>query len=122
MARMSCGLSLLVPLCGQTQDRAELERSRIVGNRELPKVIYIVPWKKPLPDALNGKPPASVLDEVLAPIDRDVHRRHVSYHAQLASPGLAPPTPLAAPAAAAAAAPSATAPRPTPALPQEKKP
>ncbi|MGZ5716149.1 MAG: hypothetical protein ACXWIG_18500, partial [Caldimonas sp.] len=32
-----------------TQDRAELERTQIIGNRELPKVLYIVPWKKPLP-------------------------------------------------------------------------
>src|SRR5450755_719664 len=31
------------------QDQADLERSQIIGNRELPKVLYIVPWKKPGP-------------------------------------------------------------------------
>ena len=126
MARMSCGLSLLLPLAGQAQDRAELERSRILGNRELPKVIYIVPWKKPLPDSLSGKPPASVLDEVLAPIDREVHRRQVIYHAQVMPPGLAPlnapnstTTTPATPSISArpTSAPSATTP-----TPQEKKP
>ncbi len=31
------------------QDRADIDRQQIIGNRELPKVLYIVPWKKPLP-------------------------------------------------------------------------
>ena len=61
------------------QDRADIDRTQIIGNRELPKVLIIVPWKKPLPDALNGKPPASVLDEALAPIDREVFRRQNQY-------------------------------------------
>ena len=64
------------------QDRADIDRSRIIGNRELPKVLYIVPWKKPLPGDLSGRPVASVLDEALAPIDRDVFRRQVQYDAQ----------------------------------------
>ena len=41
-----------------------------------------MPWKKPLPGELTGKPLASVIDEALAPIDRDVFRRQVSYDAQ----------------------------------------
>jgi hypothetical protein len=63
------------------QDRAEIDRTQIIGNRELPKVLYIVPWKKPLPGELAGRPVAGVLDEVLAPIDRDVFRRQVQYDA-----------------------------------------
>ena len=62
-------------------DRMELETTKIIGNRELPKVLYIVPWKRPVPTTLSGKPPASVLDEALAPIDRDVFRREVAYGA-----------------------------------------
>jgi len=61
------------------QDRADIDPTQIIGNRELPKVIYIVPWKKPLPGDLAGRPPASVVDEALAPIDRDVFRRQVRY-------------------------------------------
>ena len=63
-------------------DRADLERTQIIGNRELPKVLYIVPWKKPIPGDLSGRPPVSVLDEALAPVDRDVFRRQVDYDAQ----------------------------------------
>ena len=63
-------------------DRADLDRTQIIGNRELPKVLYIVPWKKPIPGDLSGRPPVSVLDEALAPVDRDVFRRQVDYDAQ----------------------------------------
>ena len=65
------------------QDRADIDRTKIVGNRELPKVLYIVPWKKPLPGNLSGKPVNSVLDEALAPVDREVFRRQVDYGVQV---------------------------------------
>ncbi len=85
------------PASAPTQDRADLERTQIIGNRELPKVLYIVPWKKPIPGDLNGRPPVSVLDEALAPVDRDVFRRQVQYDAQAQA---------RAPAAAAATKPT----------------
>ncbi len=65
------------------QDRADIDKTQIIGNRELPKVLYIVPWKKPLPGQLSGRPVHSVLDEALAPVERDVHRRQVDYAGQL---------------------------------------
>lgn len=61
-------------------DRADLEGTSIIGSRELPKVTYIVPWKKPMPGDLVGRPVASLLDEALAPVDREVFRREVEYH------------------------------------------
>ena len=73
------------PVQPPAEDRADIDRTAITGNRELPKVLYIVPWKKPLPATLSGRPVASVLDEALAPVDRDVFRRHMSYDAQLAA-------------------------------------
>jgi hypothetical protein len=78
----------------QAQDRADIDRTQIIGNRELPKVLYIVPWKKPLPGDLAGRPGASILDEALAPVDRDVFRRQLQYDAQLQSKST--PTPAAA--------------------------
>jgi hypothetical protein len=72
-------------LQASAQDRADIDRTQILGNRELPKVLYIVPWKKPLPGDLAGRPLVSVLDEALAPVDRDVFRRQVNYHGQVAA-------------------------------------
>lgn len=65
------------------QDRAEMDRTPIIGHRELPKVLTIVLWKKPLPGTLAGRPVHSVLDETLAPVDREVFRRQMDYGAQV---------------------------------------
>jgi hypothetical protein len=61
-------------------DRLELEATDITGNRELPKVLYIVPWKRSDLSDLAGKPPNSLLDEVLQPLDRDVFQRENRYY------------------------------------------
>lgn len=85
------------------EDRAELERTRILGQRELPKVLTIVPWKRPLAGAPVTRPLASVLDEALAPVDRDVLRRELHYQAQLRQRALSAKAAGDAAAASAAA-------------------
>jgi hypothetical protein len=64
----------------QVMDSMELGRTEITGNQELPKVLYIVPWKKSDPGDLMGKPVNTLLDEVLAPIDREEFIRRVGYY------------------------------------------
>ncbi|HEY8508812.1 MAG TPA: hypothetical protein VIL32_10670, partial [Steroidobacteraceae bacterium] len=64
-------------------DRLELDTTQITGNRELPKVLYIVPWKRSDLGDLVGKPVNSLLDEVLTPVDRDVFRRENRYYRAL---------------------------------------
>jgi hypothetical protein len=65
------------------RDRIELDASSIKGNQELPKVLYIVPWKDSDIGDLTGRPANSLLDEILAPLDREVFRRQVRYFDQL---------------------------------------
>ncbi len=60
-----------------------LESSAIRGNQELPKVLYIVPWKDPAMAELAGRPVNSLVEEVLAPVDREVFRRQTRYFSQL---------------------------------------
>ena len=88
-ALIACTLALAAS-AAFAQDRADIDRTRVIGNRELPKVLYIVPWRKPPPGELSGKPVNSVLDDLMAPLDRDVFRRHVNYDQQLAAPKAAP--------------------------------
>ena len=61
-------------------DRLQLDTTEITGNRELPKVLYIVPWKHSDLGDLAGRPVNSLLDEVLQPLDRDVFTRENRYY------------------------------------------
>jgi len=82
--------ALLSVTAGRADDRATVDHTNIIGNRELPKVLYIVPWKKPAAGEMSGPPAESVLDEALAPVDRDVFRRQVRYNT-LTQPAAAQP-------------------------------
>lgn len=81
-------------------DRIDLDTTVVTGNRELPKVLYIVPWKKADIGDLPAQPFNTLLDEVLTPVDRDVFRREVTYYGAIAA---------GTDAAAAGAAPAAGA-------------
>jgi hypothetical protein len=67
----------------RVMDSMELGRTEITGNQELPKVLYIVPWQKSDPGDLMGKPVNTLIDEVLAPLDREEFIRQVEYHKDL---------------------------------------
>ena len=67
----------------RVMDSIELGRTEITGNQELPKVMYIVPWQKANPGDLMGRPINTLLDEVLAPIDREEFLRQVDYYDDL---------------------------------------
>lgn len=86
MKRLS---SLLVLACvlgqglAQAQERSNVDGPAILGNQELPKVLYIVPWKKPVQTEVAGKGFVSVVNEDLVPIDREVFLRQVQFQSQL---------------------------------------
>ena len=84
-------------------DRVTLDTTIVTGNRELPKVLYIVPWKKADLGDLPAQPFNTLLDEVLTPVDRDVFRREVTYYGAVSSGGNASPAASANPGAAASA-------------------
>jgi hypothetical protein len=67
----------------KAQDRLELDATQITGNSELPRVLYVVPWKRSDLGDLTGRPVNSLLDEVLTPVDRDVFRRQNRYYEAL---------------------------------------
>ena len=70
---------LLAALPAMAEVQLKLEETEITGARELPKVLYIVSWKKTQPDS-RPLPMQSLVDEILSPIDMDVFRRQVRYY------------------------------------------
>jgi hypothetical protein len=75
-------------------DRLQLDPTAITGNRELPKVMSIVPWKAAEPPGGPDRPMGSLIDEVLAPVDRAEFQREVTYFRDLTSQNPAVPTKL----------------------------
>ncbi|MCC7259305.1 MAG: hypothetical protein IT486_13145 [Gammaproteobacteria bacterium] len=71
--------------------RLDLDPTSIRGNQELPKVLYIVPWKEPALAEPGGRPLGSLVDEALSPVDREVFRRQMAYFDQLYGPAVAAP-------------------------------
>jgi hypothetical protein len=61
-------------------DRLDLDTATVTGDREQPKVMYIVPWKRSDIGDLTARPMNSLVDEILAPVDRDVFKREVVYY------------------------------------------
>lgn len=87
-----------------SSDRIELGTTQISGNRELPKLMYIVPWQRAAVGRISGRPPNSLVDEALAPVDRTVFERQNSYYAALQAASISAPSQPAAPGTPAAPA------------------
>ena len=63
------------------ETRIELQETTVQGASELPKVLYILPWQK---TDMDTKPVKlnTMVDEVMAPVDRDILRRQVQFYEQ----------------------------------------
>ena len=64
----------------KAQERLEMEGTQIIGNKELPKILYIVPWKSAEPFVIASPPIVSIMDKKLTPIDRASFKRKINYH------------------------------------------
>jgi len=64
----------------RAMDSLDLGTTSITGNQELPKVLYIVPWKRSDLGDLVGRPTNTLLEEVLAPVDPEVFERQLGYY------------------------------------------
>jgi hypothetical protein len=85
-------MKYLLPLCLvllsssiYAAERLNMEGTRIRGNQELPKVLYIVPWQEAEVPNLSQPPLQSLIDEALTPVDREVFQRKVRYYDALSA-------------------------------------
>jgi hypothetical protein len=81
--RLLTGLTTIVLLTASltvlAEEQMDLEGMAVIGNRELPKALFIVPWKDPGADLTPERPVNSLIDEALQPVDPDVFRRKLDY-------------------------------------------
>lgn len=84
MRRLTLGLmiaSVALPLsavAGSNPDM-DMDGMSVIGNRELPKALFIVPWKDPAAALTPERPVNSLVDEALQPVDPEVFRRKLDY-------------------------------------------
>jgi hypothetical protein len=52
-------------------DRLDMKGTSIIGNSELPKSLYIVPWQQADQGILAGQLVHDLLDEILVPLERE---------------------------------------------------
>ena len=57
-----------------------MEGTEIVGNKELPRVLYIVPWKSVERVEIKTPPITSIMDQQLSRLDRAAFKRSIHYH------------------------------------------
>jgi hypothetical protein len=62
------------------QEKLQMQGTKITGNKELPKVLYIVPWKSVERFEISSPPIASIMEQKLTPIDRASFKRSIHYH------------------------------------------
>ncbi|EGV51043.1 hypothetical protein [Candidatus Endoriftia persephone] len=72
-------LALLMQTPAQAEQRLELQGTSIIGSRESPQVLYLVPWQKPGPGQPLGMPSLQSASDLLAPIERAQFRRRLDY-------------------------------------------
>ncbi|QFU77215.1 hypothetical protein EY643_16980 [Halioglobus maricola] len=67
------------------QPSVQLE-SRVTGNQELPRVMYILPWRQPAEVEFDWQPEPGIAGELFQPLRRDEYLRELRYR-QASSPG-----------------------------------
>ena len=65
------------------EDRIQLDGTSIKGSRELPKVLYIVPWKSARLGTLSVSAGSKTFNTEMEALDRDVFRRQLRYYGML---------------------------------------
>ncbi len=68
-----------VPSLTAAAQQLDMDGMSVIGNRELPKALFIVPWKDPEAGLTPERPVNSLVDEALQPVDPDVFRRKLDY-------------------------------------------
>ncbi|MFT6436634.1 MAG: hypothetical protein ACJAVI_004704 [Candidatus Azotimanducaceae bacterium] len=80
---ITCGLSNVVS--SAEVETIYLEETYISGNQELPKVLYILPWKNQSTGAISAVEPRSSLDRVMTLVYPHEYRLELNFRSNFAN-------------------------------------
>lgn len=84
MTRFYILVLMLLPVLCLAEQRIQLKSSTITGNSELPKILYVVPWKKVAATEIKYRLTVhGIADDVLKPIDPEEFQRQAKNYAEL---------------------------------------
>lgn len=72
------GILVSSPLLADQQ--LDLDGTSITGSKELPNILYIVPWEKPVKGELNEPFSFDIDENLFMPLDRDSFLRQAEYY------------------------------------------
>lgn len=72
-------LIFLIPIANAADEAKELSGISIMGNKEAPKSLFIVPWKSSELGNENTLS-SSLLNEKMVPVDKDVFQRELDFY------------------------------------------
>lgn len=73
----------LVSLQAFSEEQKVMEGISIIGSKESPKALFIVPWKDAVSPLAPERPLNSLLNDKPLPVDPDVFRRYLRYYDQV---------------------------------------
>jgi hypothetical protein len=79
-------LTALLLCCGHwslAQEPVVTLRSKVTGEQQQPRVMYLVPWQQPGEQGFDYEIQAGFAEELFSPVDRDEFRRDLEYRALL---------------------------------------
>ncbi|RDH83120.1 MAG: hypothetical protein DIZ80_12755 [endosymbiont of Galathealinum brachiosum] len=79
-------IKLIIVVCAlmmahlvNAEERIDMEAMSIIGNKELPNVLYILPWKQANLPEMVELPLSSLINDALQPLDRQTILRRQYY-------------------------------------------
>ena len=75
-------VACLTFVCGMANaaQQMDIDGMSVIGNSELPKALFIVPWKDADAAAAPDRPINTLVDSALEPVDPEVFRRTLQYY------------------------------------------
>jgi hypothetical protein len=80
ISRLLALLAAVIAVPTVAEEEMALDGMAVFGNRELPKALFVVPWKDPETGLAPERPVNSLVDQALQPVDPDVFRRKLEYY------------------------------------------